>query len=209
MKKYYEAYEDRYKTAHEKGVSWSSSQCTPIVLEKGYRLLATDISPEAVDYRETGDGSLSPFRDCVALTLTKDPEPNQNSAAPLRNGVFLRFALSVLLERAHHVRHLLRGFDTAFFKPQQEHVIDPAGDKRGLVVGVSAFIVGQHDPVKLFLHKMDQPGPVNHLQPFLVSDWDDMNAAAMKPCHAEKNAWYLSSLTVDADQDQQRLKDVI
>ena len=27
MKKYYEAYEDRYKTAHEKGVSWSSSQC--------------------------------------------------------------------------------------------------------------------------------------------------------------------------------------
>ena len=117
MKKYYEAYEDRYKTAHEKGVSWSSSQCTPIVLEmirkyisdprtpmleigcgegrdakavleKGYRLLATDISPEAVDYRETGDGSLSPFRDCVALTLTKDPEPNQNSAAPLRNGVF-------------------------------------------------------------------------------------------------------------------------
>ena len=79
MKKYYEAYEDRYKTAHEKGVSWSSSQCTPIVLEtirkyisdpetpmleigcgegrdakavleKGYRLLATDISPEAVAY---------------------------------------------------------------------------------------------------------------------------------------------------------------
>ena len=79
MKKYYEAYEDRYKTAHEKGVSWSSNQCTPIVLEtirkyisdprtpmleigcgegrdakavleKGYRLLATDISPEAVAY---------------------------------------------------------------------------------------------------------------------------------------------------------------
>ena len=79
MKKYYEAYEDRYKTAHEKGVSWSSDQCTPIVLEtirkyisdpetpmleigcgegrdakavleKGYRLLATDISPEAVAY---------------------------------------------------------------------------------------------------------------------------------------------------------------
>ena len=79
MKKYYEAFEDRYKTAHEKGVSWSSDQCTPIVLEtirkyisdprtpmleigcgegrdakavlgKGYRLLATDISPEAVAY---------------------------------------------------------------------------------------------------------------------------------------------------------------
>ena len=79
MKKYYEAYEDRYKTAHEKGVSWSSNKCTPIVLEtirkyvpdpetpmleigcgegrdakavleKGYRLLATDISPEAIAY---------------------------------------------------------------------------------------------------------------------------------------------------------------
>ena len=36
-----------------------------------------------------------------------------------------------------------------------------------------------------------------------VSDWDDMNAAAMKPCHAEKNAWYRSSLTVDADQEGQ------
>ena len=34
-----------------------------------------------------------------------------------------------------------------------------------------------------------------------VSDWDGMNAGAMKPCHAEKNAWYLSSLTVDAEME--------
>ena len=78
-KKYYEAYEERYKTAHEKGVSWAGKACTPIVMEtirkygirkeddlleigcgegrdarevlkNGYRLLATDISEEAVSY---------------------------------------------------------------------------------------------------------------------------------------------------------------
>ena len=32
MKKYYEAYEERYKTIHKKGYSWSSNQATPIVL---------------------------------------------------------------------------------------------------------------------------------------------------------------------------------
>ena len=79
MKKYYEAYDERYKTAHERGVSWSSEKRTPIVLEtenkyisylhtpileigcgegrdakaileKGYHLLATDISKEAIAY---------------------------------------------------------------------------------------------------------------------------------------------------------------
>ena len=29
-----------------------------------------------------------------------------------------------------------------------------------------------------------------------VSDWYDMNAEAMKPCHGVQNTWYLSSLTV-------------
>ena len=77
--KYYEAYEDRYKTIHKKGYSWSSDKPTPIVLktinkckiskndkilelgcgeardtktllEQGYNLLATDISPEAINY---------------------------------------------------------------------------------------------------------------------------------------------------------------
>lgn len=79
MKQYYEAYEERYKTAHEKGVTWSSENSTPIVLEtvkkyisdlqtpileigcgegrdakaileEGYHLLATDISKEAIAY---------------------------------------------------------------------------------------------------------------------------------------------------------------
>ena len=76
---YYEAYEERYRTAHEKGVSWSSEKSTPIVMEVirnygishvdklleigcgegrdakavldlGYDLRATDISEEAVAY---------------------------------------------------------------------------------------------------------------------------------------------------------------
>lgn len=76
---YYEAYEDRYLTAHSKGVSWSSDKSTPIVLEtiqkyklnsnsklleigcgegrdsatvldSGFNLMATDVSPEAIRY---------------------------------------------------------------------------------------------------------------------------------------------------------------
>ena len=78
-RKYYKAYEDRYKTAHEKGVSWAQMKNTPIVmdiisryhlhpehslleigcgegrdsstvLENGFNLMATDISPEAINY---------------------------------------------------------------------------------------------------------------------------------------------------------------
>ncbi len=78
-RKYYEAYEERYKAAHEKGVSWEHMRSTPIVLDvlerynlrqnqllleigcgegrdsrivlgNGYNLIATDISPEAIDY---------------------------------------------------------------------------------------------------------------------------------------------------------------
>ena len=76
-RKYYAAYEERYKTAHSKGVSWSSNVSTPIVmevidkykinrqhrmleigcgegrdsktvLEHGFPLMATDISEEAI-----------------------------------------------------------------------------------------------------------------------------------------------------------------
>lgn len=76
---YYTAYEERYKTAHQNGVSWSSDQSTPIVMEVlkkyaiqpqhclleigcgegrdakailqgGYSLMATDISSEAIAY---------------------------------------------------------------------------------------------------------------------------------------------------------------
>lgn len=79
IKKYYTAYDERYKTAHEKGVTWENMKCTPIVLktisryglrkdqdlleigcgegrdsrivlENGYNLTATDISPEAISY---------------------------------------------------------------------------------------------------------------------------------------------------------------
>lgn len=79
MKKYYEAYDERYKTAHRRGVSWASDTSSPIVLqtirkygfgpshrlleigcgegrdaravlESGYELLATDISEEAIAY---------------------------------------------------------------------------------------------------------------------------------------------------------------
>ena len=78
-RKYYAAYDERYKTAHAQGVSWSSDISTPIVmemiekyhiakdhrlleigcgegrdsktvLEHGYRLMATDISTEAIAY---------------------------------------------------------------------------------------------------------------------------------------------------------------
>ena len=78
-RKYYAAYEERYKAAHEQGVSWAGNQNSPIVLEiikkyniqskhkllevgcgegrdaravleNGYPLMATDISKEAVAY---------------------------------------------------------------------------------------------------------------------------------------------------------------
>ena len=78
-RKYYAAYEDRYKMAHAHGVSWSSNVSTPVVgemldkynikqeyrlleigcgegrdsrtvLERGYFLTATDISEEAILY---------------------------------------------------------------------------------------------------------------------------------------------------------------
>lgn len=78
-RKYYAAYEERYKTAHAHGISWSSDVCTPIVmqvidkykinqshrlleigcgegrdsktvLEHSFQLMATDISNEAIAY---------------------------------------------------------------------------------------------------------------------------------------------------------------
>ena len=78
-KKYYEAYDGRYKVMHEKGCRWSSDIPTPIVLQtikkynishkldilelgcgegrdsypvlkEGYNLFATDISPQVIKY---------------------------------------------------------------------------------------------------------------------------------------------------------------
>ena len=79
MKRYYEAYDERYKAIHQKGFSWAGDVATPMVLavmrrfdlpkearileigcgegrdaravlDEGYDLLATDISPEAISY---------------------------------------------------------------------------------------------------------------------------------------------------------------
>ena len=91
-KKYYEAYEERYKVAHENGVSWMSNEQTPIVmemlskygktahdkileigcgegrdaksvLEAGFDLVATDISEEAIRYcKEQFSAYQSQFR---------------------------------------------------------------------------------------------------------------------------------------------------
>ena len=93
-RKYYEDYEDRYKTAHEKGVSWAQMKNTPIVmdiisryhlhpehslleigcgegrdssivLENGFNLMATDISPEAINYCSKN----APFFKCIFIFL--------------------------------------------------------------------------------------------------------------------------------------------
>ena len=79
MRNYYEAYDQRYQQVHTRGLEWFSGQPTPIVthvleqygadqsmpmleigcgegndaahlLEKGYDVLATDVSPAAVDF---------------------------------------------------------------------------------------------------------------------------------------------------------------
>ena len=79
MKKYYEAYDERYRVIHQKGYSWASDRSTPVVLQvldkyriakddrlleigcgegrdaravlaAGYDLLATDVSKEAIGY---------------------------------------------------------------------------------------------------------------------------------------------------------------
>lgn len=78
MKKYYEAYDKRYKQVHGKGIAWATNNNTKIVediinkyklsktkmleigcgegrdarylLEKGYDVLATDVSEEAIRY---------------------------------------------------------------------------------------------------------------------------------------------------------------
>ena len=103
MKHYYEAYEERYKTAHGKGVSWAGDIPSPIVLETvrkygfskdtpmleigcgegrdagavlegGYDLTATDLSPEAVAYcREKYPAYAEKFAvlDCIGGSCEK------------------------------------------------------------------------------------------------------------------------------------------
>ena len=91
LKQYYEAYDERYKTIHQKGHSWSSDVATPIVLEtinkygiekdesileigcgegrdankllnNGYNLLATDISEEAIKYCQSNSKYPNKFK---------------------------------------------------------------------------------------------------------------------------------------------------
>ena len=78
MRPYYEAYEERYRAVHAKGLRWAGDQPTPLVaeaaarycrknakileigcgegrdaitlLKQGYDLLATDVSPEAISF---------------------------------------------------------------------------------------------------------------------------------------------------------------
>ena len=79
MKEYYQAYDDRYRRVHAEGLAWAPSEPTPAVLEtmaeygidktkrileigvgegrdaalllrEGYDLMASDVSPEAIDY---------------------------------------------------------------------------------------------------------------------------------------------------------------
>lgn len=100
-RKYYEAYDDRYKTAHENGLHWFTDKASPIVTEviekynitpqmhclelgcgegrdaqhllrKDFRLLTTDISPEAIRFcQEKWPDWKAHFRvvDCVKDTL--------------------------------------------------------------------------------------------------------------------------------------------
>ena len=101
MRKYYEAYDERYKTAHKKSLRWFDDVPSRIVCEmiekynidksvkileigcgegrdakfllnKGYDLLATDVSPEAINYsREYDKAHKDSYQvlDCVKENL--------------------------------------------------------------------------------------------------------------------------------------------
>lgn len=92
-RKYYEAYDERYKTAHGLGLQWSGTQHTEIIsealgryglsktakllelgcgegrdaahlLERGFDLLATDISPTVIEYCRS---EYSAYKDSFAV----------------------------------------------------------------------------------------------------------------------------------------------
>lgn len=102
-RKYYEAYEDRYRQVHEQNLQWSSEEPSPIVeetirafslskqsklleigcgegrdafplLSRGFDLLASDVSPEAIAFcKRKIPEFASQFQvvDCVADSLDK------------------------------------------------------------------------------------------------------------------------------------------
>ena len=65
MKKYYEAYDERYKTIHEKGYGWFSGERTPIVAEVAAKYAPAE-SPEAAKRA----GSLGPHRANAMIRLS-------------------------------------------------------------------------------------------------------------------------------------------
>ena len=103
-RKYYDAYDDRYRQVHEQNLSWFGKEQSEIVgkiihdysltnehrmleigcgegrdafplLEKGYRLLATDVSPEAIAYcQKSTPGFAEQFLvlDCITGQLDID-----------------------------------------------------------------------------------------------------------------------------------------
>lgn len=98
-KQYYEAYEDRYRRVHEEKLQWFSDEPTPMVLrvasglskgsrilelgcgegrdarallKAGYRVLASDISPEAIGYcreRDPEHRDAYAVLDCLTQSL--------------------------------------------------------------------------------------------------------------------------------------------
>lgn len=104
VQKYYDAYDDRYRQVHEQNLAWFGIEQSEIVgkiihdysltdehrmleigcgegrdafplLEKGYRLLATDVSPEAIAYcQKRMPGFAEHFRvlDCITGRLDID-----------------------------------------------------------------------------------------------------------------------------------------
>lgn len=103
-RQYYDAYDDRYRQVHEQNLSWFGNEQSEIVekiihdysltkehrmleigcgegrdafplLEKGYRLLATDVSSEAIAYcqrRMPGDAEHFRVLDCITGRLNLD-----------------------------------------------------------------------------------------------------------------------------------------
>ena len=63
-RKYYAAYNERYKTAHAQGVSWSSNVSTPIVMEV--------IEKYNISLISVGNGTASRESELVIVDMLKE-----------------------------------------------------------------------------------------------------------------------------------------
>ena len=89
MKKYYEAYEERYKTAHARGVSWAGEAATPIVLETLRRygvalLISAQKFADCVDFidgealaRFPGNAMLLAFKGMALMRMNRNDEAGE------------------------------------------------------------------------------------------------------------------------------------